>query len=186
MPITIALCLNRVDRKKNDTTPLLYIANHYTWHFQNVPKSHCRCSNGYGAGNKVQMRFSKFLDSWDADDDQGSLYLKDWHFAIDFPDYKARMTQLPSSHTQSSHNIPSIDCESHSLLDLTCSVTDCMNVLPELKSILASLFRDRNLPFAVSARREEGSRHSKIAVASCLTPQRSDRKNVRCSEEFGT
>ena len=50
-----------------------------------------RQTAGYGSGTRQDMTLSDFLDLWNGDDKGSSsskLYLKDWHFVNDFPNYQ--------------------------------------------------------------------------------------------------
>ena len=50
---------------------------------------------GYGAGQRLELSVSEYVSWWHqhkAGKDERLLYLKDWHFAAEFPGYKVSIT----------------------------------------------------------------------------------------------
>ena len=64
--------------------------SHMSWRANLKLDALHRQTAGYGSGTRQDMTLSEFLDLWNGDDKGSSsqLYLKDWHFVNEFPNYQ--------------------------------------------------------------------------------------------------
>ena len=58
----------------------------------------CSTSDGYGGGQRHDMTVAQYVDWWlrhKQGHEEQLLYLKDWHFVNEFPEYKVSSPYCP-------------------------------------------------------------------------------------------